>query len=72
MNRASIRRVKQLCAELAQLCDAAEERINQERQYRGYSTRAPSDHSYGSPQTAALRRRSMDLTRALAELRKPA
>lgn len=30
----------------------------------------PDDYSYGSPETGALRRKSMDLTRTLAELRK--
>ena len=30
----------------------------------------PNDYSYGSAQTGALRRASMDLTRTLAELRK--
>ena len=29
-----------------------------------------SDHSLGSPESGTLRRRSMDLTRKLAELRK--
>jgi len=31
----------------------------------------PHDHSWGSKETGALRRKSMDLTRKLAELRKP-
>lgn len=31
---------------------------------------SPGDHSYGSAATGTLRRRSMDLTRALSELRK--
>lgn len=31
---------------------------------------SPSDYSYGSKETGALRRASMDLTRTLAELRK--
>lgn len=31
--------------------------------------RTPDDYSYGSPETAALRRHSMDLTRSLAALR---
>lgn len=31
----------------------------------------PHDRSHGSPETGALRRCSMDLTRKLAELRKP-
>ena len=30
----------------------------------------PDDYSYGSPETGALRRASLDLTRNLAELRK--
>jgi hypothetical protein len=30
----------------------------------------PHDYSYGSPETGALRRASLDLTRNLAELRK--
>jgi hypothetical protein len=32
----------------------------------------PHDYSYGSPETGALRRHSMDLTRKLAELRRRA
>jgi hypothetical protein len=31
---------------------------------------SPHDYSYGSKETGALRRKSMDLTRKLAELRK--
>ena len=34
--------------------------------------RQPEDYSYGSPETGALRRHSMDLTRKLAELRRRA
>jgi len=34
-------------------------------------TPKPTDRSWGSPETGALRRSSMDLTRKLAELRKP-
>ncbi len=33
--------------------------------------RSPDDHSWGSPETGALRRHSLDLTRILANLRKP-
>jgi hypothetical protein len=31
---------------------------------------SPSDHSWGSKESGALRRKSMDLTRTLADLRK--
>lgn len=66
---------------------AAIERLNAEKEARNdwYSEReaagidephpphenTPGDYSYGSPETGALRRHSMDLTRKLAELRKP-
>jgi hypothetical protein len=50
--------------------------LNDDRERRGISEprppRGPSphDYSYGSKETGALRRKSMDLTRKLAELRK--
>lgn len=54
---------------------AALERIDVERSGYGYRDdsawkRQPSDHSWGSKETGALRRASLDLTRTLAELRK--
>ena len=60
--------------------DACEEALDQidlevarrHEQYPEHADGAPrgSDHSFGSAATGALRRRSMDLTRTLAELRR--
>ncbi|NWL34451.1 hypothetical protein [Paenarthrobacter nitroguajacolicus] len=48
--------------------EAALERINAENERR--DTTYQCDHSWGSAETGALRRASLDLTRNLAELRK--
>lgn len=54
---------------------AALERLDVEKSGYGYRDdsvwkRKPADYSYGSAETGALRRTSLDLTRTLAELRK--
>ena len=71
-------RVRDLAQEVVQLIDAAAARAHRDRE-------ATNEHYYSAgldplpgqpdlaytPEASALRRRSMDLTRALAELRKP-
>jgi len=73
MYRGKIERAKADAEEFIGACTEALARLDQEneRTWDG-KTKAPSfvDYSYGSPETGALRRRSMDLTRTLAELRK--
>ena len=72
------RRVRDLAQEVVQLIDAATARAHRDRE-------ATNEHYYsagldpltsppsisGTPEAGALRRRSLDLTRALAEMRKP-
>lgn len=76
MNRQRIEYVRRLAREVYTLCDVALDAINLETSAtaefmeRDYSE-LPSDRSSGSAATATLRRRSMDLTRALADLRRP-
>lgn len=86
MNINQVREVKKLCKEVTELCQAVEVASNEHgrkekeydramNEYRSDSSKpypylASSDPFYGSKQTSALRRRSMDLTRALAELRR--
>ena len=72
------RRVRDLAQEVVQLIDAAAARAHRDREATNeyyYSVGldplpGPPDLAY-TPESSALRRRSMDLTRALAELRKP-
>ncbi len=72
------RRVRDLAQEVVQLIDAANARAHRDREAtneRYYSAGldplpGPPDLAY-TPESSALRRRSMDLTRALAEMRKP-
>ena len=87
MNRQTIEASIKLAREFIVSGRAALERLDaeaEERDYRYESRHAagideatpppgrqPSDYSYGSKETGALRRKSMDLTRKLAELRKP-
>lgn len=86
MNRSQIEASKQLAQEFITAADAALGRLDAEserrdewndaRQARGISEPyppngpQPDDYSFGSPETGALKRRSMDLTRSLAVLRK--
>ena len=80
MNRGQIEDAKALAKEFIVSCDTALAQLDAELESRNewlvdrgedpYKS-SRSDHSYGSKATGALRRRSLDLTRALAELRKP-
>ena len=71
-------RVRDLAQEVVQLIDAATARARRDREAtNAYWTErgetpltGPPDLAY-TPESSALRRRSMDLTRALAEMRKP-
>lgn len=86
MNRGQIEASKQLAQEFITAADAALGRLDAENESRAdwYADRhargideptpphgpQPGDYSYGSPETGALKRKSMDLTRSLAVLRK--
>lgn len=86
MNRSQIEASKQLAKEFIKAADAALGRLDAENEQRdewnairferGINEATPppgpqpSDYSFGSPETGALKRRSMDLTRSLAVLRK--
>ena len=72
------RRVRDLAQEVVRLIDAATARAHRDREatseyYHSVGLdplTGPPDIAY-TPESSALRRRSLDLTRALAELRKP-
>ncbi len=72
------RRVRDLAQEVVRLIDAATARAHRDREAANehyYSAgldplTGPPDLAY-TPESSALRRRSLDLTRALAEMRKP-
>ena len=72
------RRVRDLAQEVVRLIDAATARAHRDREATnehydrlGYDPlTGPPDLAY-TPESSALRRRSLDLTRALAEMRKP-
>ncbi|WP_028265918.1 hypothetical protein [Arthrobacter sp. MA-N2] len=77
MTRGKIELTKAAARSLIIACDALLERLDAERvrydhQAKRNVTRPKSDgdYSYGSPESGALRRRSMDVTRILADLRK--
>ena len=83
MNRSQIEASKQLAQEFITAADAALGRLDHELEQRGnrydYDKKSyvaepakpsPADYSYGSKETGALKRKSMDLTRSLAVLRK--
>ena len=72
------RRVRDLAQEVVQLIDAATARARRDREEtnaywteRGETPLTGQPSISGTPESSALRRRSMDLTRALAEMRKP-
>jgi len=77
MDRQTIKDTIKQAREFIVAGQAALERIDAEKS--GYGNRDPESYSrqdydrmmMGSPETGTLRRRSMDLTRKLAELRKP-
>ena len=72
------RRVRDLAQEVVQLIDAATARAHRDREATNEHYQSvglgpltgPPDLAY-TPESSALRRRSIDLTRALAEMRKP-
>lgn len=80
MNRQTIKEAKAEAQTFIKACDEALARLDEEldlhqRWIRGNEEAPkpqpkPSDHSYGSKQTGTLRRKSMDLTRILATLRR--
>lgn len=72
MNRKTIEAAKAEAATFISACDDALARLDEEAAFgwRGGRKPTPGDHSYGSKQTGTLRRKSMDLTRLLAQLRR--
>ncbi|UVK63583.1 hypothetical protein SEA_JANEEMI_63 [Arthrobacter phage Janeemi] len=87
MNRAQILAAQAEARRFVQAADVALARLDEEvaRRDQSYDVRAkhgydgprpapgasPDDYSFGSAATGTLRRRSMDLTRSLADLRRP-
>ncbi|AYN57785.1 hypothetical protein PBI_DRMANHATTAN_67 [Arthrobacter phage DrManhattan] len=87
MNRSQILAAQAEARRFVQAADVALARLDEEIRWRDdrYDSQAkhgydgprpapgagPDDYSYGSAATGTLRRRSMDLTRALADLRRP-
>ena len=65
----AIRFIEKSKKALARLDKEAQEREGR-RMTPSVTKFSPHDYSYNSPETAALRRASLDLTRTLAELRK--
>ena len=72
------RRVRDLAQEVVQLIDAATARAHRDREAtntywteRGETPLTGQPSITGTREAGALRRRSLDLTRALAEMRKP-
>jgi len=77
MTRGKIERAKAEARELVIACEALLERLDGERATYNYHSKqydirpsTANDYSYGSPESGTLRRKSMDLTRTLANLRK--
>lgn len=87
MNRSTILAAQMEARRFIEAADRALERLDKEvadrdevyayRAKHGYDGPTPSagpgpdDYSFGSKETGTLRRRSMDLTRMLADLRRP-
>lgn len=70
MRLETVTRVQDLCAEVADLANEVSATIRDEYRYRGTIARTEDAYTHGGyRETAALRRRSMDLTRTLADLR---
>ena len=65
------RRVRDLAQEVVHLIDAATARARRDREETNEHYRSAGLDPLTAPESSALRRRSMDLTRALAEMRKP-
>lgn len=72
MNRQTINEAKAEAKAFITTCDAALARLDEEaaKSWGGARKPRPADHSYGSKETGTLRRKSMDLTRILAQLRR--
>lgn len=74
MTRSTIESAKVQALAFIEACDAALARLDRDLvpRWSGEAARppSPSDFSYGSKETGTLRRRSMELTRQLAELRR--
>lgn len=71
MYRGKIETAKREAEDFIGACNEALTRLNTENEgWKGRDFPSPADHSHGSAETGALRRKSMDLTRTLAELRK--
>ena len=71
MYRGKIETAKREAEDFLGACNEALARLDKENE--GWKNRdfpSPVDYSHGSAETGALRRKSMDLTRTLAELRK--
>lgn len=73
MNRQQIKDAKAEAKRFITDCDAALDRLDDELEQNSWRTDGPQpgDHSSGSRQTGQLRRTSLDLTRALARMRRP-
>jgi hypothetical protein len=73
MTRAQILATKAEAQRFIDAADKALAQLDEENKGRIYPkpASAPDDYSYGSAATGTLRRRSMDLTRTLADLRRP-
>ena len=72
MNRQTIKDAKTEAQAFITACDEALARLDEEAAngWGGGRKPTPGDQSGGSPQTGTLRRKSMDLTRILATLRR--
>lgn len=74
MTRNKIEAAKKMAQDFITRCDDALLQLDRERGQHWKATApdpiTPNDYSFGSKRTGTLRRRSMDLTRILAELRK--
>ncbi|MDQ0735156.1 hypothetical protein [Arthrobacter agilis] len=73
MNRKEITDARAKAVQFILDSDAAIGRLDRELKDRSWGDGKPkaSDHSSGSPETGQLRRTSLDLTRALARMRRP-
>ena len=76
MTRKEVKATMQLAKDFIEASEALLARIDYEKGGYGYRNDKvwkpePQDRSWSSPESGTLRRRSMDLTRALANLRKP-
>ena len=70
MYRGKIENAKREAEDFIGACHEALARLDKENEWKGRDFPSPADYSFGSAETGALRRKSTDLTRTLAELRK--